>query len=236
MEKKIYKILIVDDEVDIIEFVRYNLQKEGYEVFTAHNGIAAIAAAEAHRPDLILLDVMMPEMDGIEVCRSLREREHFATTIIAFLTARAEDYAQIAGLDAGGDDYIAKPIRPRLLLSRIQALLRRSAISSASDSTADDGAQYILDFGTIIINSEQMTVTLTDAVVILARKEFELLWLLASKAGKVFTREEIYTKVWGSDVIVGTRTIDVHIRKIREKLGDMDCIKTLKGFGYKFEV
>ena len=223
------KILIVDDEPDIVEFVSYNLRKEGYTVLTALNGKAAITIAEVEIPDLILLDVMMPEMDGIEVCNALRKRPKLQQTIIAFLTARHEDYAQIAGFEAGGDDYIAKPIRPRVLISRIQALLRRQSIA-----TAQEGDNNILRFDNIVIDRERVMVVIDNQNIVLARKEFELLWLLATKPGKVFTREEIFIKVWGNDVIVGTRTIDVHIRKIREKLGG-DYIKTIKGIGYKFE-
>jgi two-component system, OmpR family, alkaline phosphatase synthesis response regulator PhoP len=223
------KILIVDDEADIVEFVSYNLRKEGYTVFTAQNGKAAIDIAEAETPDLILLDVMMPEMDGIEVCNALRKRPKLAHTIIAFLTARHEDYAQIAGFEAGGDDYISKPIRPRVLVSRIQALLRRQTVTAATESESNT-----LTFDNISIDRERVMVVIAGQNIILARKEFELLWLLATKPGKVFTRDEIYIKIWGSEVIVGTRTIDVHIRKIREKLGG-DYIKTIKGIGYKFE-
>lgn len=220
-------ILIVDDEPDIIEILKFNLEKEGYNVVAAMNGQEGIKKAEESLPDLIILDIMMPEMDGVEVCRFLRKNKSFKDTLIAFLTAREEDYSQIAALDVGGDDYITKPIRPRVLVSRIKALLRRSG------RTGDESASE-MNFGSLVINQEEVSVIVGDKKVELAKKEFELLTLLASKPGKVFTREEIFNKVWGTDVIVGTRTIDVHIRKLREKIGD-HYIKTMKGIGYKFE-
>ncbi len=222
------KILIVDDEPDIIEFLQYNLEKEGFEVFSANNGEAGLQLARKNKPDLIILDIMMPIMDGVEVCRQLRAQEEFKSTIITFLTAREEDYSQIAALDVGGDDYITKPIRPRVLISRIKALLRRG-----SGSEKEEGP-LILEIGDLVINMERVLVTRGEEVFELAKKEFDLLVLLASKSGKVFSREEIFNKVWGTDVIVGNRTIDVHIRKLREKLGD-HYIKTIKGIGYKFE-
>lgn len=226
-----YKILIVDDEPDILEFVCYNLKKEGFEVSTASNGLEAIKKAKELKPHLILLDIMMPEMDGVEVCKELRSYPEFENTIIAFLTARSEDYSQIVGFEVGGDDYIAKPIRPRVLVSRINGLLRR--FNKKASSSAD---KNILQVANLIINKEQFFVQKqeTEEKITLAKKEFELLCLLASKPGKVFTREEIFNKVWGSNVIVGNRTIDVHIRKIREKVGE-DYIVTIKGIGYKFE-
>lgn len=227
MAENATKILIVDDEEDILEFIKYNLEKEGYTVFTAKNGLEGINTATSVFPHLILLDVMMPEMDGIEVCRTLRKDDRFNNSIIAFLSARNEDYSQIAGLDVGGDDYITKPIRPRLLISRIKALLRRAANSN-------DSPGGVLSFKNLEINKEQMSVLVKEKQVPFAKKEFALLYLLASKPGKVFTRQEIYTKVWGTEVIVGDRTIDVHIRKLREKIGP-DYIKTIKGIGYKFE-
>ena len=222
------QILVVDDEPDILEFVKYNLQKEGFRVSTADNGLKGLEEARRVKPDLIILDIMMPEMDGVEVCRQLRSEPLFNNTVVAFLTARDEDYSQIAALDVGGDDYITKPIRPRVLISRVNALLRRS-----SRKEEDDQAE-IIEAGDLIIDKEKILVFRGDDRIELAKKEFELLSLLVSKPGKVFTREEIFNKIWGTDVIVGNRTIDVHIRKLREKLGN-DYIKTLKGVGYKYE-
>ncbi len=223
------KILIVDDEPDILEFLTYNLEKEGFEVVQAGNGAEGLAQAKAENPDLIVLDIMMPEMDGVELCRQLRATPGFESTLIAFLTAREEDYSQIAALDVGGDDYITKPIRPRVFLSRIKALLRRQARNG--DKESDESRTVV---GDLIIDNEQFLVFRGEEVIELAKKEFELLNLLVSKPGKVFGREEIFNKVWGTDVIVGNRTIDVHIRKVREKIGD-SYIKTIKGIGYKFE-
>lgn len=219
------KVLAVDDEPDILELIRYNLEKEGFAVETSKNGSEGLEKAHSFLPDLILLDVMMPEMDGMEVCKTLRQEEKFGNTLIAFLTARSEDYSQIAGFDAGADDYITKPIRPRVLVSRVKGLLRRSQVEEKSLSN---------DFGDLRIDRETYLAYLKDEPVTLARKEFELLFLLTSKPGKVFTRDEIYERIWGADLIVGERTIDVHIRKIREKLGS-HYIKTVKGIGYKFE-
>lgn len=227
MSDKTTTILIVDDEEDILEFIKYNLEKEGFHVYTAKNGLEGIEIAKSVVPNLILLDVMMPEMDGIEVCRTLRSDDQFNHTIISFLSARNEDYTQIAGLDVGGDDYITKPIRPRLLISRIKALLRRAGKS-------EEKPAEVLVFDDLKINKEQVAVIVKGKQIPFAKKEFALLYLLASKPGKVFTRQEIYHKVWGTDVIVGDRTIDVHIRKLREKIGS-DYIKTIKGIGYKFE-
>jgi two-component system alkaline phosphatase synthesis response regulator PhoP len=224
-----FKILIADDEPDILEFVSYNLVKEGYQVSTAKNGAEAIEQAKKIKPHLILLDVMMPELDGVEVCRELRSNPEFKNTIIAFLTARSEDYTQIVSFEVGGDDYITKPIRPRVLTSRISALLRR--YSNASSDSAD---KDIINVADLSIDKVKVLVYKNNEEIVLAKKEFELLYLLASKPGKVFTREEIFKIVWGNDVIVGNRTIDVHIRKIREKVGE-DYIKTIKGIGYKFE-
>ncbi|WP_282774289.1 response regulator transcription factor [Phaeodactylibacter xiamenensis] len=223
------KILIVDDEPDILDFIRYNLVKEGFEVFTASNGEDGIKTAEQVKPRLIILDIMMPKMDGVEVCRQLRNKPEFESTLITFLTAREEDYSQIAALDVGGDDYITKPIRPRVFLSRIKALLRRSERREEEREEPNT-----LSIGDLIIDRDRVTVTKGEEVIELAKKEFELLFLLVSKPGKVFSREEIFNKVWGTDVIVGNRTIDVHIRKLREKIGD-HYIKTIKGIGYKFE-
>ncbi len=220
-----HKILIVDDEQDILEFLSYNLKKEGYQVFTAANGDEAISIAKKEMPHLVLLDVMMPGLDGIEVCRELRTATGMDELIIAFLTARSEDYSHIAGFDAGADDYINKPIKPRVLLSRIKALLRRSPGEKGSES---------VDMGGIRIDRESYLVIKDGREINLPRKEFELLSLLASKPGKVFAREEILNRVWGDEVVVGDRTIDVHIRKLREKIGE-DFIRTVKGVGYKFE-
>ncbi len=223
------KILVVDDEPDILEFLEYNLNKAGYQVFTASNGEEGVVLAEKEKPDLIILDIMMPKMDGVEVCRTLRSKPMFDKTLIAFLTAREEDYSQIAALDVGGDDYITKPIRPRVFMSRVKALLRRSDRSEEQDVDSET-----ITVGDLVIDREKVTVQKGEEIIELAKKEFELISLLISKPGKVFSREEIFNKVWGTDVIVGNRTIDVHIRKLREKIGD-HYIKTIKGIGYKFE-
>lgn len=221
-----YKLLLVDDEDDTLEFLSYNLKKEGFEVFTAQNGKSAIEIALRELPQLILLDVMMPEMDGIETCERLRSHKELQQTVIAFLTARGEDYSQIAGFEAGGDDYITKPIRPKVLVSRIKALLKRVDMSMpATDSERKDSG--------LIIDMERFRVVKDGEEILLRRKEFELLMLLYSKPKKVFTREEIFSAVWGDDIIVGERTIDVHIRKLREKIGE-EYIRTHKGFGYMF--
>lgn len=227
------KILIIDDEIDIIDILKYNLVKEGFEVHFALNGTEGMKIANAVLPDLILLDVMMPGLDGIEVCHSIRSNKKFEHTLICFLTARGEDFSQIAGLDAGADDYIAKPIKPRLLISRINALLRRknNSVSLAlqgDKQTKEDGSTEGL-----VIDREKYLVFKNQEPIHLPKKEFELLSLLASRPGIVFEREVILEKVWGTDIIVGDRTIDVHVRKLREKIGD-DYIKTVKGIGYKF--
>ena len=227
MKNKNYKILLVDDEKDILEILRYNLEKEDYDVYTAKNGVKAIEIAQKIIPDLIILDVMMPEMDGVTACAELRSIDSLKDSIIIFLTARAEDYSQIAGLDAGGDDYISKPIKPKIFLSKIKAYLRRKENQGTNDK--------LLEFASFIIDPERYLVIKNDEKIILPKKEFKLLQLLASKPSKVFTREEIFTKVWGTDVIVGDRTIDVHIRKIREKIG-LNIIRTVKGVGYTFEI
>lgn len=224
-----YKILLVDDEEDILEFISYNLEREGFKVYSAKNGVEAIKMAEKKKPDLIILDVMMPEMDGIVACEEIRKIPSCKDTVIAFLTARGEDYSQIAGFEAGADDYITKPIRPKVLISRVKALLKRSGIAAA-DAAAPE---QIINIGNLTIDKERYLLKIDDREMILPRKEFELLSLLVSKPEKVFTREEIYNAVWGENVIVGDRTIDVHIRKLREKIGN-DHIKTLKGIGYKF--
>jgi two-component system alkaline phosphatase synthesis response regulator PhoP len=220
------RILLVDDEPDILEFISYNLNKEGFEVFTSTNGRDAVKIANKEKPDLIILDVMMPDLDGIETCRIIRESSELKNVLIAFLTARNEDYSQIAGFDAGADDYINKPIKPRVLVSRVKAILRRAGKSGASED--------VLQVNGFTIDREKYLIVKEDQQINLPKKEFELIALLASKPGKVFTREDILKSVWGDDVVVGDRTIDVHIRKLREKLGD-NYIRTIKGVGYKFE-
>jgi two-component system alkaline phosphatase synthesis response regulator PhoP len=227
MKKKEIKILLVDDEADILEIVGYNLSEEGYKVFKASNGKEAIAVAKKEKPHLIILDVMMPEMDGMEACENIRKIPELQNVIITFLTARNEDYSQVAGFDAGADDYIAKPIKPKLLVSKVKALLRRLK----SDSSATEN----LIVGDIEISREEYKIIMNGKEIVLPRKEFELFYLLASKPGKVFKREEILDKVWGNEVVVGGRTIDVHIRKLREKISE-DLFKTIKGVGYKLEV
>jgi two-component system alkaline phosphatase synthesis response regulator PhoP len=226
MKKKNIKILLVDDEADILEIVGYNLSQEGYQISTATNGREAVAKAKKELPHLIIMDVMMPEMDGMEACEIIRKIPELSNVLITFLTARSEDYSQVAGFDAGADDYITKPIKPKLLVSKVKALLRRLKETEQNSET--------LNVGGIEINREEYKIIKDDIEIILPRKEFELFYLLASKPGKVFKREEILDKVWGNDVIVGGRTIDVHIRKLREKIGD-DFFKTIKGVGYKFE-
>ncbi|MBD3723549.1 MAG: response regulator transcription factor [Flavobacteriaceae bacterium] len=226
MKKKDIKILLVDDEQDILEIVGYNLEQEGYQICTASNGKEAIVKAKKELPHLIIMDVMMPEMDGIEACENIRKIPELENTVITFLTARSEDYSQVAGFDAGADDYIAKPIKPKVLVSKVKALLRRLK--------EDDGSSDVLKVGNIEINREEYKIIRQDEEIVLPRKEFELFYLLATKPGKVFTREEILDKVWGNEVVVGGRTIDVHIRKLREKIGD-DFFKTIKGVGYKIE-
>ncbi len=227
MKKKDINILLVDDEVDILEIVGYNLNQEGYQIFTAENGKKAVEKAKKHLPHLIIMDVMMPEMDGMEACEIIRKVPELSNTVITFLTARNEDYSQVAGFDAGADDYIAKPIKPKVLVSKVKALLRRfKETELPSDS---------LSVGGIEINREEYKIHKDGEEIILPRKEFELFYLLASKPGKVFKRDEILDKVWGNEVVVGGRTIDVHIRKLREKIGD-DFFKTIKGVGYKFEI
>jgi two-component system alkaline phosphatase synthesis response regulator PhoP len=221
------KILIVDDEPDILELIDYNLKKEGYQVYTAANGQAAITQAKKFLPDLIILDIMMPKMDGIEVCRLLRSMPEFKNTFMVFLTARSEEYSEIAGFNVGADDYIAKPIKPRALISRINAILRRN-------SQADEVIENKIEIADLIIDRETFLVYRRGEKIVLAKKEFELLYLLASRPGKVYTRELILKSIWEDSVIVTNRTIDVHIRKLREKLGD-NYVATVKGVGYKFE-
>ena len=227
MKKKDIKILLVDDEQDILEIVGYNLTQEGYQVITASNGKEAIFKAKKELPQLIIMDVMMPEMDGIEACETIRRMPELQDTIITFLTARSEDYSQVVGFDAGADDYIAKPIKPKVLISKVKALLRRLKSDDAVASST-------LIVGDIEINREEYKINKGGEVMVLPKKEFELFYLLATKPGKVFTREEILDRVWGNEVVVGGRTIDVHIRKLREKIGD-DFFKTIKGVGYKIE-
>ena len=226
MKKKDIRILLVDDEPDILEIISYNLLQEGYQVITAENGIEAIELARKEKPHLIILDVMMPEMDGIEACERIRKFPELQETVITFLTARSEDYSQMAGFEVGADDYITKPIKPKVLMSKVKALLRRFR----EDGTTTN----ILDLGDIIINRDEYKILKNQEEIVLPRKEFELLWLLASKPGKVFLREEIMEQVWGNEVVVGGRTIDVHIRKLREMIGE-EYFKTIKGVGYKFE-
>ena len=227
MDNSNIKILLVDDEPDILDFVSYNLKSEGYKVATAASGKAGVAKAKEFKPDLILLDIMMPEMDGIEACDQIRRLPGLENTIIAFLTARGEDYSQVAGFEAGADDYITKPVKPKVLTSRLKALLRRRPVPEQEVPSK-------MEFSDLIIDPESYHVEILGKVIAFPRKEFELLSLLASKPGKVFTREEIMDRIWGTVVIVGGRTIDVHIRKLREKIGD-NRIKTVKGVGYKFE-
>jgi len=226
MKKQDIRILLVDDEPDILEILSYNLSSEGYQVYTAKNGVEGVEKAKKKNPHLVVLDVMMPEMDGIETCEMIRNTKGLENTIITFLTARSEDYSQVAGFDAGADDYITKPIKPKVLVSKVKALLRRLK----EDQNASD---EVLKVGNIEINREEYKVVNNGKEIVLPRKEFELLALLASKPDKVFKREVILDKVWGQEVVVGGRTIDVHIRKLREKIGD-DHFKTVKGVGYKF--
>ena len=223
---------MVDDEPDILEFIGYNLGKEGYRVFTASNGVEAIEMARLHLPQLIILDVMMPEMDGIETCEEIRKIPELSSVMIAFLTARGEDYSQIAGFEAGADDYITKPIKPKVLVSRVRALLKRYHPEQLEEAKS---VSEVSEFGDLRIDRERYLVIRNKQELSLPKKEFELLNFLVSKPEKVFTRDEIYQAIWGNDVIVGDRTIDVHIRKLREKIGE-DHIKTIKGVGYKFLV
>lgn len=224
-----YRLLLVDDEPDILEFLSYNLKNEGFVLYTATNGIEALKVAREVKPHLVMLDVMMPGMDGIETCEEIRKLPDLENTLVAFLTARGEDYSQIAGFEAGGDDYITKPIKPKLLVSKIKSLLKRSQLKT------DDDDQNKIVSGDLMIDRERYIVALKGEEIFFPRKEFELLSLLISKPDKVFSREEIFDKIWGENIVVGDRTIDVHIRKLREKLGD-DYIKTIKGIGYKYVI
>ncbi len=225
MKKLPTKILIVDDEPDIIEILKYNLDKEGYDVKSANNGKKAVEKAKKYIPDIIILDVMMPEMDGIEACEELKKISKLSNTRIIFLSARGEDFTQIAAFDAGADDYVTKPVKPKILIKKISSISKR----------INNNLSNVLDLGDIKVDKESYLITINKEDISLPRKEFELLYLLASKPGKVFSRDEIMAKVWGTQVIVGDRTIDVHIRKLREKIGDK-CIKTVKGVGYKFKL
>lgn len=225
MKKSDIKILLVDDEPDIIEILRYNLSQEGYEVYSAKDGKSAIKKAEKEIPNLIIMDVMMPHMDGIETCSIIRKNPIFNDTIIMFLTARGEDYSHVAAYDAGADDYITKPVKPKVFLSKVKGLLRRLKKESILEST--------IEVGDLVIDRDEYKVKISGKPLILPRKEFELLYLLASKPEKVFKRGKIMQSIWGSDVVVGDRTIDVHMRKLREKIGD-SYFKTVKGVGYKF--
>ncbi len=226
MAQEVKKILIADDEPDILEILKYNLVQEGFAVYTAKNGDEALIEAKKIAPDLIILDVMMPGKNGIEVCKLLRLKPEFSKTLIVFLTALSDEQYEIKGLETGADDFITKPVSPRVLVSKVNALLRRSVKETAGNQ---------IQFGKLLIDRERYVVMLADEEIILARKEFELLALLASKPGKVFLRNEILNSVWGQEVIVGDRTIDVHVRKLRQKLS-MDCISTVKGVGYKFDM
>lgn len=228
MKNSDIKILLVDDEPDILEIVGYNLKNEGYKIYTAKNGIEAIESAKKHTPHLIILDIMMPEMDGIEACEKIRATKGLENVMVTFFTARSEDYSQMAGFDVGADDYITKPIKPKVLISKIKALLRRVDDVNNFDTEK-------VKIGDFIIDREEYVIIKSGEKMALPRKEFELFALLASKPGKVFKRDDILNQVWGNEVVVGGRTIDVHIRKLREKLGD-DNFKTIKGVGYKFVI
>jgi len=228
MSNQKQKILVVDDEADIVELIAYNLKREGYQVYTASNGQEAVTTAKKIMPDLIILDIMMPKMDGIEACRIIRAMPEFKSTFIVFLTARSEEYSEIAGFNVGADDYIAKPIKPRALVSRINAILRRT-------TQQEDQVENKLEIADLVIDREAFLVFRNGEKIVLAKKEFELLFLLASKPGKVYTREVILKNIWEDSVVVTNRTIDVHIRKLREKIGD-HYVATVKGVGYKFEV
>ena len=233
MQNADYKILLVDDETDVLEFIGYNLKKEGFRVYTANSGNKAIEIAREIYPHLILLDVMMPDMDGIETCEEIRKLEIGENPMVAFLTARGEDYSQIAGFSAGGDDYITKPIKPKVLISRVKALLKRTSQKEDKLAENKDAENNIIRHGDLKIDKERYMVIHEGSEISLPRKEFDLLALLVSKPDKVFSRDEIYSKVWGEDIVVGDRTIDVHIRKLREKIGDQ-YFQTIKGVGYKF--
>lgn len=227
MGKKNHKILVVDDETDILELLKYNLSKEGYDVKTASDGIKGVDIAKSFNPDLIILDIMMPKQDGVETCRQIREVPELANVFVIFLTARSEEYSEVAAFDMGADDYITKPIKPRALMSRINALFRRESKKKKETQT--------ITVNDLIIDRTSYTVVLGDDKISLPKKEFELLYFLAQNPGKVFSRDELLQNIWGSDVYVLARTVDVHIRKVREKIGN-EYISTIKGVGYKFEV
>ncbi|MEN7547919.1 response regulator transcription factor [Rapidithrix thailandica] len=227
MSKKNHKVLIVDDEPDIVEILTYNLEKEGYEIKSASDGKIAVERARKFKPDLILMDIMMPVMDGVEACRLIRELPELAGTYIIFLTARAEEYSEVAAFDIGADDYLVKPVKPRALMSRINALFRR-------DSKKSQNQEEIIKIGKFTIDKTSYTLYIDEQPVSLPKKEFELLYFLAESPNKVFSRDELLQNIWGSDVYVLARTVDVHIRRVREKIGN-DYIKTVKGVGYKFE-
>jgi two-component system alkaline phosphatase synthesis response regulator PhoP len=226
-----FKILLVDDEKDILEFLSYNLKNEGFKIFTATHGKEAVRRAREIKPHLILMDVMMPEMDGIAACEEIRKEKELQQTMVAFLTARGEDYSQIAGFEAGGDDYITKPIKPKVLVSRVKALLKR--MIHKSEESHENRIENKISAGELVVDKDRYLVIKKGKDISLPRKEFELLSLLISKPEKVFTREEIFDRVWGENIVVGDRTIDVHIRKLREKLGSK-YIQTVKGIGYKY--
>ncbi len=225
MEFQNKKILIVDDEPDILEIIQYNLKKEGYTIETAKDGLEALDKTKVFKPDLIILDIMMPRMNGVEVCKTLRSKPEYNDTLIIFLTALSDEASQVLGLETGADDYVNKPISPKVLVSRVNAIFRR--LQNTDDK--------VITTGNLVINHEKFIVSINGKEIILAKKEFELLYMLAQKPGRVFLRNEILNNVWGTEVIVGDRTIDVHIRKIRQKLG-IDCITTVKGVGYKFDI
>ncbi|GAB4328212.1 MAG: response regulator transcription factor [Flammeovirgaceae bacterium] len=228
MSKKSYKVLVVDDEPDIVEILTYNLEKEGYEVKTASDGKMAVEKAKKMRPDLILMDIMMPVMDGVEACRLIKEVPELKDTYVIFLTARAEEYSEVAAFDVGADDYIHKPVKPRALMSRINALFRRDV------KTGKGGVDDVITIGKFVIDKSSYTLQIDNKQITLPKKEFELLYFLAENPKKVFSRDELLQNIWGSDVYVLARTVDVHIRRVREKIGD-HYIKTVKGVGYKFE-
>jgi two-component system alkaline phosphatase synthesis response regulator PhoP len=221
------KILVVDDEADILELLKYNLKKEGYHVKAVSNGLAAVETAKSFFPDLVLLDIMMPHQDGVETCRQLREIPELENTFIVFLTARSEEYSEVAAFDIGADDYITKPIKPRALMSRISAMFRRGEVKSKENS--------IISVGGLIIDKTSYTIIVNDQKITLPKKEFQLLYFLAQNPNKVFSRDDLLQNIWGTDVYVLARTVDVHIRKVREKIGE-GFIRTVKGVGYKFEM
>ncbi|WP_448520468.1 response regulator transcription factor [Rhodoflexus sp.] len=228
MTTKAHKVMVVDDEPDILELLTYNLEKEGYEVKAATNGKKAVTLAQSFQPELILMDIMMPVMDGVEACRQIREMPEMRNTFIIFLTARSEEYSEVAAFDNGADDYLTKPIKPRALMSRINAVFRRESQKTSSEE------HHLIEIGDLSIDRDSYTLYKGDTPIALPKKEFELLFFLASNSGKVYNRDELLQNIWGNDVYVLARTVDVHIRRIREKIGE-HYIKTIKGVGYKFE-